>query len=62
MGRDDKMYKQTDLREFYLEARELKEKALELYKKSDEFPAVNRNCKRILASVEMLMINLEGAD
>ncbi len=56
------MYNQTELREFYLEARELKEKALKLYDKSDEFPAVNRNCKRILASVEMLMINLEGAD
>ncbi len=56
------MYNQTELKEFYLEAVELKEKALKLYDKSDEFPAVNRNCKRILASVEMLMINLEGAD
>lgn len=56
------MEERAELREFYLEACELKEKALKLYSKSDDFPAVNRNCKRILASAEMLLINLEGAD
>ena len=56
------MQERAELREFYLEARELKEKALKLYNRSDNFPAVNRNCKRILASAEMLLINLEEAD
>ncbi len=32
---------------------------LQLYKDSDEFPAINRNCKRILASAKMLKLNLE---
>jgi hypothetical protein len=35
--------------------------ALRLYESSGEFPAVNRNSKRILASLEMLRINLEEA-
>lgn len=33
--------------------------ARKLYASSEEFPAVNRNSKRILASLEMLRINLE---
>ncbi len=33
--------------------------ANELYDESEDFPAVNRNLKRILASVQMLKINLE---
>ncbi len=32
--------------------------AQELYDGSADFPAINRNAKRILASVEMLRINL----
>lgn len=35
--------------------------ARKLYESSGEFPAVNRNSKRILASLEMLRINLEEA-
>jgi hypothetical protein len=31
----------------------------QLYEDSDEFPAINRNCKRILASAKMLKLNLE---
>jgi hypothetical protein len=31
----------------------------ELCQKSEDFPAVNRNAKRILASTEMVRINLE---
>ena len=31
----------------------------ELYQKSNDLPAVNRNAKRILASTEMVRINLE---
>jgi len=33
--------------------------ARQLFEASDDFPAVNRNTKRVLASVEMLKINLE---
>ncbi|HMK36859.1 MAG TPA: hypothetical protein VK463_17425 [Desulfomonilaceae bacterium] len=40
---------------------QLKEAAEWLRVHSEEFPAVNRNAKRILASVAMLQINL-GAD
>jgi hypothetical protein len=35
--------------------------ARQLYEASEDFPAVNRNSKRVLASVEMLRINLEEA-
>ena len=35
--------------------------ARELYDGSADFPAINRNAKRILASVEMLRINLEDS-
>jgi len=31
----------------------------DLCQKSEDFPAVNRNAKRILASTEMVRINLE---
>ncbi|MBI4965813.1 MAG: hypothetical protein HY913_21225 [Desulfomonile tiedjei] len=31
----------------------------QLYEASEDFPAINRNSKRVLASVEMLRINLE---
>jgi hypothetical protein len=33
--------------------------AQQLYEASEDFPAVNRNIKRVLASVEILKINLE---
>ncbi len=33
--------------------------ALQLYEASEDFPAVNRNSKRVLASLEMLRINVE---
>ncbi len=35
--------------------------ARKLYEASEDFPAVNRNSKRILASLEMLRINVEEA-
>jgi hypothetical protein len=31
----------------------------DLYQKSEDFPAVNRNAKRILAAAELLRLNLE---
>ncbi|MBM3299924.1 MAG: hypothetical protein FJY85_08220 [Deltaproteobacteria bacterium] len=33
--------------------------AQDLYDSSEDFPAVNRNAKRILAATQMLRINLE---
>lgn len=38
---------------------ELHRLAQDLHDTSDDFPAINRNAKRILAAVEMLRINLE---
>lgn len=38
---------------------ELRKKAQELYDMSEDFPALNRNTKRILASIKMLQINVE---
>ncbi len=38
---------------------DLRELAQNLYDMSEDFPALNRNLKRILASVTMLEINLE---
>ncbi len=35
--------------------------ARQLYEASEDFPAVNCNSKRVLASLEMLRINLEEA-
>lgn len=37
---------------------ELGRLAQTVYNESEDFPAVNRNIKRILASVEMLRINM----
>jgi hypothetical protein len=38
---------------------DLQKRAQELYNISEDFPALNRNVKRILASIKMLQINLE---
>jgi len=51
----------TSLNEISAKVEALHKLAAELYENSGAFPAVNRNAKRILASVEMLRINL-GAD
>jgi len=37
----------------------LRKEAQDLYDLSSDFPALNRNLKRILASLEMLRINVE---
>lgn len=39
--------------------KELGRLAQELYDATEDFPAVNRNAKRILASVEMALIGVE---
>jgi hypothetical protein len=41
---------------------ELGRLAQELYSESEDFPAINRNAKRVLASVKMLQINTENED
>ncbi len=56
------MLTDEEIRDLNKNVHALKEMALNLYNKSDNFPAVNRNCKRILASVEMLMINLGASE
>jgi hypothetical protein len=38
---------------------ELERIARELYDSSEDFPALNRNLKRILASVDILKMNIE---
>jgi hypothetical protein len=47
------------LKQMASEVEDLRRIAQSLYDTSDDFPAVNRNAKRILASIEMLRINLE---
>ncbi len=45
--------------QFRSKVKELGKLAQELYIESEDFPAINRNAKRILASVEMLKIGTE---
>lgn len=56
------MTTEHEIRQLYYNVKQLNELTLKIYNSSDSFPAVNRNCKRILASVKMLMLNLEQAD
>lgn len=51
-----------DLRLLSQKIQELDHLTQELLQSSDSFPAINRNCKRILASVKMLKINTEGLE
>jgi len=50
-----------DLEKLASVVEKLQQLCQELYDNSEDFPAVNRNAKRILASTEMLRINLEGS-
>jgi hypothetical protein len=43
-------------------AKTIHELAQRLYSESNDFPAVNRNAKRVLASIELIQINLEEFD
>jgi hypothetical protein len=47
------------LQEMRKKVADLQAIAQDLYDHSDDFPGVNRNVKRILASIEMVKINLE---
>ncbi len=51
----------TDLEKLASLVEKLQQLCQELYDNSEDFPAINRNAKRVLASTEMLRINLEGA-
>lgn len=51
-----------DLKYLSDKIQELDQLAQELLQTSESFPAINRNCKRILASVKMLKINTEGLE
>ncbi len=53
------MVTSDSLTEFRSKVKELGRLARELYTESEEFPAINRNAKRILASVEMIRIGTE---
>jgi hypothetical protein len=53
------MKQSPNLEEIASKVEDLYRLANELYDESEDFPAVNRNVKRILASAEMLRINLE---
>ena len=53
------MKQSPNLEEIASKVENLHRLANELYDESEDFPAVNRNVKRILASVQMLRINLE---
>ena len=39
---------------------EMRAIAMDLYEKSEDFPALNRNLKRMLAAVEVIKMNLES--
>lgn len=47
------------LTQFRSKVKELAKLAQELYTESEDFPAINRNAKRVLASVEMMRIGTE---
>jgi regulator of replication initiation timing len=47
------------IKEMAAKVEDLKAVALELMEESEDFPALNRNLKRVLASIAMLQINLE---
>ena len=53
------MAESDSIKHMALTVQEMRRLAQELYNNSCDFPAVNRNARRILASVEMLRINLE---
>ena len=55
------MQPEAYVREISPRVEQLHKLAEDLYKSSEDFPAVNRNIKRILASIEMLRLNLEEA-
>jgi len=52
------MQKKSDLKEIDKKIRLLKKTSEDLIKIAENFPSVYRNCRRILASVKMLELNV----
>jgi hypothetical protein len=48
-----------DLEKLASSVEQIRQLCQELYDNTEDFPALNRNAKRVLASTEMLRINLE---
>lgn len=48
------------IKEMSLNVDELHRLTEDLFQKSEDFPAINRNAKRVLAAVDMLKLNLEN--
>ena len=55
----NKMEHEIPVGEISTKVEELRKQAQKLYDVSDDFPALNRNVMRILASIKMLQINVE---
>jgi hypothetical protein len=54
------MSEALSLKEISSKVEDLRKLAQEIYDGSDDIPAVNRNVKRILASIHMLTLNVEA--
>jgi hypothetical protein len=52
------MEQKFDLKEMDKKIRLLKKTSEDLMKKAEDFPSVYRNCRRILAGIKMLEINV----
>jgi hypothetical protein len=52
------MEQKFDLKEMHKKIELLKKTCEDLIQEAEDFPAVYRNCRRILASVKMLELNL----
>lgn len=51
----------ANVEEIAARAETLHRLAQELFETSEDFPAVNRNAKRVLAAIEILQLNVETA-
>jgi hypothetical protein len=54
----EKMAQQIDLKQIHAKIQQIKKTAEELKQMGENFPSINRNTVRILASVKMLEINV----
>ena len=52
------MEQNYDLKELDKKIRLLKEISSEILEEAENFPALNRNCRRILANIKMLELNV----
>ncbi len=52
--------KNMDISDLTVKITSLRKLAKEIHDLTDDFPAINRNSKRVMASAEMMKLNLEG--